>query len=199
MDWHYASATNGNVVETGRLKLDGTGQQHATLALGFAGTTSAALSAAQASLASGFPAVSSAYAAGWHDYLSSLKPPPASLTTARQRTTYDAARRGRHRRRRPRADLSAGPPAETGRVVPAELHGGRRAALDQRPAGRGGRPDHPRLDAAPQRRTTYHHVKDAADYILANGPSTPQERWENQDGYSPARRSSSRRSSPAAT
>ena len=47
--------------------------------------------------------------------------------------------------------------------------------------------------------TTYQHVKDAADHILANGPSTPQERWENQDGYSPARRSSSRRSSPAAT
>jgi glucoamylase len=92
MGWHYPSATNGNAVETGRLKLDGTGQQHATLALGFAGTTSAALSAAQASLASGFPAVSSAYAAGWHDYLSSLKPPPASLTTARQRTTYDVSR-----------------------------------------------------------------------------------------------------------
>jgi len=34
--------------------------------------------------------------------------------------------------------------------------------------------------------TTYQHVKKAADYILANGPSTPQERWENQGGYSPA-------------
>jgi len=29
------------------------------------------------------------------------------------------------------------------------------------------------------------HVKAAADYIAANGPRTPQERWENQDGYSP--------------
>jgi glucoamylase len=30
------------------------------------------------------------------------------------------------------------------------------------------------------------HIKPAADFILANGPATPQERWENQGGYSPA-------------
>jgi glucoamylase len=30
------------------------------------------------------------------------------------------------------------------------------------------------------------HVKSAADFIVANGPSTPQERWENAGGYSPA-------------
>jgi glucoamylase len=30
------------------------------------------------------------------------------------------------------------------------------------------------------------HIKKAADYIVANGPATPQERWENQGGYSPA-------------
>jgi glucoamylase len=29
------------------------------------------------------------------------------------------------------------------------------------------------------------HVKRAADYLVANGPFTPQERWENQSGYSP--------------
>ena len=29
------------------------------------------------------------------------------------------------------------------------------------------------------------HVKTAADFIVANGPSTPQERWENAGGYSP--------------
>src|SRR3954454_24148522 len=33
---------------------------------------------------------------------------------------------------------------------------------------------------------TWSHVKRAADYIVANGPSTPQERWENQSGWSPA-------------
>ena len=29
------------------------------------------------------------------------------------------------------------------------------------------------------------HVEKAADYIAANGPRSDQERWENQDGYSP--------------
>ena len=33
---------------------------------------------------------------------------------------------------------------------------------------------------------TYAHVKKAADYVVANGPQTPQERWENQSGWSPA-------------
>jgi glucoamylase len=34
--------------------------------------------------------------------------------------------------------------------------------------------------------TYRNHVKPAADYLVANGPQTPQERWENQGGYSPA-------------
>src|SRR5215203_2576578 len=34
--------------------------------------------------------------------------------------------------------------------------------------------------------TYSNHVKKAADYIVANGPKTPQERWENQGGWSPA-------------
>ena len=29
------------------------------------------------------------------------------------------------------------------------------------------------------------HIQKAADFIAANGPKTGQERWENQDGYSP--------------
>src|SRR4051812_33689353 len=33
---------------------------------------------------------------------------------------------------------------------------------------------------------TWRHVKAAADYIVGHGPQTPQERWENQSGYSPA-------------
>jgi glucoamylase len=32
----------------------------------------------------------------------------------------------------------------------------------------------------------WRHVKAAADYIVRTGPQTPQERWENQSGYSPA-------------
>lgn len=30
------------------------------------------------------------------------------------------------------------------------------------------------------------HVKPAADFIVLNGPRTPQERWEEEDGYSPS-------------
>ena len=30
------------------------------------------------------------------------------------------------------------------------------------------------------------HVKPAADFILAHGPATPQERWEEEPGYSPS-------------
>ena len=33
--------------------------------------------------------------------------------------------------------------------------------------------------------TDWTHVRDAADVIVKNGPTTPQERWENQSGYSP--------------
>ena len=33
---------------------------------------------------------------------------------------------------------------------------------------------------------TYEHVKDAVGCILEKGPQTPQERWENQGGWSPA-------------
>ncbi len=65
----------GNVGETARLNVDGVGQQHATLA------------AAQGSLTAGYPAVSPAYAGGWHAYLFSLKPPP---TTAEQQL-YDVS------------------------------------------------------------------------------------------------------------
>ena len=31
----------------------------------------------------------------------------------------------------------------------------------------------------------WEHVRMAADFVVANGPRSPQERWENQDGFSP--------------
>lgn len=34
--------------------------------------------------------------------------------------------------------------------------------------------------------TTWSKVKKAADFIVAHGPSTPQERWEENSGYSPS-------------
>ncbi len=33
--------------------------------------------------------------------------------------------------------------------------------------------------------TDWTHVRKAANYVVANGPESPQERWENQDGWSP--------------
>ncbi|WP_017932922.1 glucan 1,4-alpha-glucosidase [Nocardioides sp. Iso805N] len=33
---------------------------------------------------------------------------------------------------------------------------------------------------------TWSHVKRAADFIVGNGPATPQERWEEEGGYSPS-------------
>jgi glucoamylase len=34
--------------------------------------------------------------------------------------------------------------------------------------------------------TYFKHVKPAADFLLKNGPASPQERWEEQSGYSPS-------------
>lgn len=36
------------------------------------------------------------------------------------------------------------------------------------------------------RRTWLKHIKPAADFIIQKGPSTQQERWEEEEGYSPA-------------
>ncbi len=33
--------------------------------------------------------------------------------------------------------------------------------------------------------TDWGHVREAADYVVSNGPDSRQERWENQDGWSP--------------
>ena len=56
MLWHYASAPNGNVVETGATPLTGTrGHERLTLALGFGSDSAGAVSAARGSLSDGFP------------------------------------------------------------------------------------------------------------------------------------------------
>jgi glucoamylase len=89
MDWQYRSAPNGNVVETAETKLDGRRHQHLQLALGFGGTSAAALGTARASLGRGFGRVAGAYADGWHRYLASLNPEPASAR--RYGAEYDAS------------------------------------------------------------------------------------------------------------
>ncbi|MEW9555382.1 glycoside hydrolase family 15 protein [Nonomuraea sp. NPDC050783] len=93
MDWHYdARQQGGNLVQTGKLALTGlSGSQKATVALGFGDNAAAATSTVQDSLASGFPAVSAKFASGWHDYVATLKPPPASLKTQREKDVYNAS------------------------------------------------------------------------------------------------------------
>ena len=89
MAWDYASAPDGNVVQTAPDQLTGLrGHQQLTLALGFGATAGDATAAARGSLAAGFGRLATRYAAGWHAYLASLKRPPSSLATAAERREY---------------------------------------------------------------------------------------------------------------
>ncbi len=244
LDWRYASADAGNVVQTAKTSLTGRrGARAATLALGFGTDAAGALTAARASTARGFANAAAAYARGWHAYLAAVKRPPASLRSDSERTLYrvsvmtlaasedkthpgayvasptmpwiwghedpservppglvarplpdrDRPHRGRGPGgREPRAGLPVRHAAEGGRVVPAELAGRRNARLDGPAARRGRVPDRARLPARAHRRGRWDHVKRAADFLVGfeqdgnRAPWTPQERWENQSGYSPA-------------
>ena len=69
LDWSYARAENGNVIQAAKLA-----GAHFTLALGFGTTPVAAIASAKASLQDGFPSVSARYAAGWSEYVQTLRP-----------------------------------------------------------------------------------------------------------------------------
>jgi glucoamylase len=69
LDWSYARAENGNVIQAAKLA-----GAHFTLALGFGATPVAAIASAKASLQDGFPSVSARYAAGWSEYVQTLRP-----------------------------------------------------------------------------------------------------------------------------
>src|SRR5947209_5972353 len=89
MDWNYNSAPDGNVMQTGRMELTGKpGSQDATLALGFGPSASAALAAAQASVAGGFDAAQLAYQSGWHGYLAGRSRP---VSVAAHEQLYDVS------------------------------------------------------------------------------------------------------------
>lgn len=78
MNWTYTAPTPGNVVQLGRTRLDGTGHQRLTLAIGFGRDVTHALGAARASLATGFGTLERSYMTGWHRYLAQLKAVPRS-------------------------------------------------------------------------------------------------------------------------
>jgi glucoamylase len=239
MDWTYASAPGGNVVQTGRTALTGLrGGRHATLALGFGTDTRAARSAARASLAAGAGKVERAYERGWARYLHGLRRAPA----AADRTTYDvsvmtlAASEDKTYRgayvASPTMPWAWGTGLENPsgayhlvwardlyQIATALLAAGDRAgarrALDylflrqQKPDG--SFPQNSTVDGTPHWTNLQldevafpivlawqlgrvdgafyrDHVKRAADFLVdyPGAPLTPQERWENQSGYSPA-------------
>ncbi len=238
---HYGSAPDGNVVETGKLDLNGVSRTRATLAIGFGQDTAAATTAAHGSLATGFRRAAAAYSRGWHAFLGSLKKPPASLVTSAERKLYDMSVMvlAASEDKTYRGGFIASPTMPwawggTGLENPSgayhlvwsrdlyEIATDLLAAGDTSAANRaltylfgrqqkpdGSFPQNSTVDGAPHwtntqldevsdpiilawmlHRTgaaTYTgHVKPAADYIVANGPVTPQDRWENQSGYSPA-------------
>jgi glucoamylase len=238
----YASAQEGNVVETARLGVNGVGRTATTLAVGFGADTAAATAAAHGTLAAGFPRAAAGYARGWHAFLGSLKRPPASLATGAERKLYDVSVMvlAASEDKTYRGAFIASPTmpwawgGSTGLENPSgayhlvwsrdlyEIATALLAAGDTGGAGRalsylfdrqqkpdGSFPQNSTVDGTPHwtntqldevsdpiilawmlHRTgpaTYtSHVKPAADYIVANGPVTPQDRWENQSGYSPA-------------
>jgi glucoamylase len=237
MDWRYHAPAPGNVVQIGQTRLTGLpGRQHLTLAIGFATSTSAAVSTARASLASGFSPVQHSYAFGWHRYLATLKPVPPSA--AHSATEYHVSQLvlAASEDKTYRGGFVAAPgrpwawanvlqslavyhavwSRDLYEIATALIAMGDRAAagraldylfdVQQRPDG--SYPQNSRLSGEPvfgglqmdevsfptvlawQLGRTgpadWEHVRRAEDFVLANGPSTPGERWENAAGYSPA-------------
>jgi glucoamylase len=238
MRWHYSSAPNGNVVQTGRTALNGLGNTQVRLALGFGGRADQALGSAQASLATGFTAASQSYVTGWHSYLSSLPPPPASARGYTELYDVSLMVLKASEDKTWRGGFIAAPamPWVWGQGLEQPVSGAYHlvwardeyematsllAAGDRAAAQRaldylfniqqktdGSFPQNSLLDGTPHwgglqldevadpiilawqlgrsDAPTYAHVKRAAGFIVANGPQTPGERWENQSGWSPA-------------
>ncbi|WP_224367612.1 glycoside hydrolase family 15 protein [Hyalangium versicolor] len=238
MNWDYRSAPEGNVVQTGRLSVNGLGQrQSATLVLGFGTTAQEAREAARGSQKEGFAQVARKYAEGWHTWLGSLPPAPASAE--QWLTTYDVSlmvmAASEDKTYRGAFIASPSMPWAWGlglenpsgayhlvwsrdlyQIATALLAAGDKPAADraldhlfnvqQKPDG--SFPQNATVEGTPHwtnlqldevalpivlawqlgradARTYSDHVKKAADFLVANGPVSPQDRWENQSGYSP--------------
>jgi glucoamylase len=239
MDWTYTAAPNGNVVQTGKTALDGVNTRHMTLVIGLGANGTEALSTARVALAGGFAAAAAGYAGGWHAYLSSLKPRPASasglatdydVSVMTLAASEDKTYRGGYIASPSMPWVWADPTKienpsgayhlvwsrDLYQIATALLAAGDRAGadrsltylFDRQQQADGCFPQNSTIDGKPHwtnlqldeaafpivlawqlGRTdsgTYSHVKRAAGCILANGPQTQQERWENQGGWSPA-------------
>jgi glucoamylase len=80
----------GNAVQCGQITVGA--DTTFTVALGYGGTSAAAVSAANASLTTGFAGIQTTYRSGWNTYVNGLKPAPASVTgNAKRLATYYVA------------------------------------------------------------------------------------------------------------
>ena len=231
MDWHYASAAAGSLVQTAAVR-----GRHTTLALGFGGSGAEALTAARQSLHAGFGRVARTYAYGWQRYLAGLSDPPRVLRTPAERQLYRTSAlilAAAEDKIHPGAYVAApaspwafgtddpsGPyhlvwsrdlyQIATGLIASGDRAGAGRAldflfGVQQKPDG--SFPQNSQVDGVPVwgglqldevalpivlayqlgRADTWPNVKRAADFLVGypGAPFTPQERWENQSGYSP--------------
>jgi glucoamylase len=237
----YTAQQPGNVVQAARTRLDGRRKQRMTLAIGFGAAATEAAAAADGSLRAGFGSAASRYAAGWREYLGSVKRPPRSVAgdpalrdVYRQSVLVLAALEDKIHRgasiAAPNMPWVWGTLTLSGEEVSGPYHlvwprDFYHAATAQQAAGDGAGANrlvdylwrvqkadgsfwqNTRVDGTPVwtsqqldetalpvvlawwlGRTSagdWSHVERAADYLMANGPRTQQERWENQDGYSP--------------
>lgn len=77
----FSSApTAGHIVQVAQIPVAASGSTTFTLALGFGASQAAAISAASASLSSGFSALESSFESGWHSWVGGLAAPPSSVT-----------------------------------------------------------------------------------------------------------------------
>src|SRR3954447_17287692 len=234
LDFNYDRATDGNVLQTGEIAVNGT--TSFTLALGFGDSPTAAGSVARASLSDGFAGKSTAYADDWHAYLSGLAAPPSALTGGLL-TQYNVALMTvkAHEDKTYRGAFIASLTLPWGFAVNADEGGGGYhfvwardeyqqvssllAAGDRDAADRavtwlfshqqqanGTFPQNSHVDGTPDQNNvqldetafpiilawqlsrtddaTWAGVRKAANALVARGPTTPQERWEETGGYS---------------
>jgi glucoamylase len=236
MDWTYTAAEKGNVVQTGRVPVNGLrGSRSFTMAVGFGDTEEAAASTAALSLRTRFARHRAAYDAGWHRYLDRHRSVPASMKRWRTEWNVSAMVLAASEDKTYRGGFVAAPgrpwawanelqdlavyhavwSRDLYQIATGILAVGDNAAANRmldylwtyQQRADGSFPQNSRLDGtkvfgdlqmdevalpivlAHQLGRTgaedWAKVKKSADFVVANGPSTPQERWENIGGYSP--------------
>jgi glucoamylase len=237
MNWTYTAPQPGNVVQVGRVGANGLpGNQRFTLSVGFGKDRASAASTARTALTGGFASALSGYTAGWHGYLASLDPAPASVSGYQSDYWVSAMVLAASEDKTVRGGYVAAPgrpwawanslqdlavyhavwsrdlyQIATALLAVGDEDGANRAldflwTVQQRPDG--SFPQNSNLDGKPIfgglqmdevafpivldwqlhrfGDSDWDHVRRSASFLVANGPRTPQERWENIGGYSPA-------------